>query len=309
VAPSNGGLTVTGNGPSPAASGGRISRKIGPDGSTSQGFGILLNNTKDASFSWMELATFNNSAIAGRNVFGFLLADTVIDNAGTTAGIMEGPVMFGLPNPGGVNGLLGIGTIRNTVIQGGVEHNVAVYNQSGTMTLQIENTTGLPGGCRSGSTRNDRGHGLLVQLEGTATGRWTWAMLPEGNRSAGFLGTARDDSSLTVTVNASDVAGPGRVSGIMLSTRQRRANGDDYGQQFQVSPVVNSAGAGGRKCIGVVDAPRDDHQQPDRVGGIGYGTWYRGLLEQHGRRGVRDQAPGGLKPGHSVQPADRHPRR
>ena len=84
--PTNGGLTVTGNGPLPpgtpvgtAPTGGRIQRKTGPDGSTSSGVGIYLNGTKSPSFRWMDLRVFDNSAIFGRDVAGFHLEDSIVE--------------------------------------------------------------------------------------------------------------------------------------------------------------------------------------------------------------------------------------
>ncbi|GMU65132.1 MAG: hypothetical protein AMXMBFR36_14060 [Acidobacteriota bacterium] len=140
IGASNGGLTVTGTGS--AGSGGTIQHKTGADGSTSAGIGIFLRDTKAPSFSWMQLNDFDNSAITGRNVHGFTLQNSVINGTiGTSSAPVEGPINFGLSNPGGVNGLQGTGLIRNTRIRGGVEHNVEFYNQSGTMNLTIDGSS------------------------------------------------------------------------------------------------------------------------------------------------------------------------
>ena len=107
----------------------------------------------------MDLNRMDNSAIIGREVTGFLLADSVISMVGTTAGVMEGPVDFGVP--ASVTGLRGTGIIRNTVINGGVDDNVAFYNQSGTMSLLIESATGIYTDCQ-------------INANSTTTGgRWT----------------------------------------------------------------------------------------------------------------------------------------
>ncbi|MCC7181484.1 MAG: VCBS repeat-containing protein [Acidobacteria bacterium] len=203
TAAQNGGLTVTGNGV--AQSGGLIRRKSGADGIVTEGVGIYLNNTKDASFNWVELNNFDNSAIVGRNVVGFLLSDSVINIAGTTAGILEGPLIFGLPNPGGVNGLLGTGVIRNTSITAGFEDNVVFFNQSGSMTLVVERTNATPGSCQIGSnSATTGGRGLTLQVEGTAVATATIDRCRfRNNRAIGLLATASDDASLTLLVTGS----------------------------------------------------------------------------------------------------------
>ena len=78
----------------------------------------------------MDLYQFDNAGIMGRDVHGFLLANTLIESAGTTAGLGEGPVVFGLPGAPGANGLLGAGTLRNVTVSGGIEHNAGFYNLS-----------------------------------------------------------------------------------------------------------------------------------------------------------------------------------
>ncbi len=202
----NGGLTVTGQGV--PQSGGLIRRKTGPDGSTNQGVGIYLHRTRDAAFHWMELTRFDNSALVGRDVVGFLLANSVIDLAGTTTGIFEGPIVFGLPSLGGVNGLVGTGIIRDTVITGGIEDNVAFYNQSGAMALSIERTTPTPGGCLIGANSSVTGrHGLVLRFTGTATGSATVSRCRiRANRDIGVLATAADQANLALLVTGSEVA-------------------------------------------------------------------------------------------------------
>ncbi|MEZ5287544.1 MAG: LamG-like jellyroll fold domain-containing protein, partial [Vicinamibacterales bacterium] len=100
VAAANGGLTVTGTGA--VSSGGIIRRKSGPDGSLTAGVGIALTATKAPAFNWLQMYGFDNSAIVGREVVGFLLTNSTIEGAGSTAGITEGPIMFGVAGPGGV---------------------------------------------------------------------------------------------------------------------------------------------------------------------------------------------------------------
>jgi hypothetical protein len=197
----NGGLTITGNGT--AQSGGIIRRKSGPDGSTTSGVGIYLSRTLNPSFNRMDLNRFDNSAIIGREVTGFLLADSVISTAGNATGVMEGPVVFGLP--ASVTGLQGTGIIRNTLITGGVEDNVAFYNQSGTMSLLIESTTGTYTDCQIGANSTTTGgRGLVLQMEAVATASVTVNRCQfRNNRTTGLLASASGESRVTLTVTGS----------------------------------------------------------------------------------------------------------
>ena len=87
---------------------------------------MYLNNTNNPSFNWMELSNFENSAIVGRNVAGFLnCADSgSAVSLGTTTASGKGQWFSALPvsaaNPTGVNGLTGAAMIRNAIIAGGV---------------------------------------------------------------------------------------------------------------------------------------------------------------------------------------------
>ena len=224
LAVGNGGLTVTGNGT--AASGGSIWKKAGANGQLTGGVGIYLNSTRNASFSWLDMYHFENSAIVGRNVHGFFLSDSVVDSAGDTAGVNEGPIVFGLPGlVAGANGLQGVGRIRNTLVSGGVQNNVSFHNQSGDMTLTIESTTGLATGCLVAFNSSSTGeNGLLVQLEGTATGTVdVRTCFLRGNRTAALMALASESSNLTVVADGLEVAPTAGLGnqGIVVT------NGDD----------------------------------------------------------------------------------
>jgi hypothetical protein len=215
TAPANGGLTVTGN--SAASTGGTIQHKTGADGSTTSGIGIYLNNTKNPSFSWMQLNDFDNSAIVGRSVQGFTLQESVINGViGTSSGPVEGPINFGLSNPGGTNGLQGTGLIRNTKISGGVEHNVEFYNQSGNMVLTIEGTTAVDAGnptdpsddtasCVIEENSTALGSdGILVEMQDAATATITVdSCLFRDNKSQAMQLNALQDTAVTVTIRNS----------------------------------------------------------------------------------------------------------
>ncbi len=206
VAAGNGGLTVAGN--NVPGSGGQLRRKQGADGSLTGGFGILLVNTKAPAFHWMYLFEFQNAAIAGRGVAGFTLTNSVIEGfVGTTPGIFEGPVVFGEPGPAGANGATGTVQISDTLISGGVDHNLAFYNRSGALTLTINGTAAgetpscIVTGREGGTGRN----GLVVQFEGTATGTLNVERCRiRDNPDQAVLVTAADTSNLTVNLTRSE---------------------------------------------------------------------------------------------------------
>ncbi len=207
LAPTNGGLTITGSGT--AQSGGVIRRKTGPDGSFTQGVGISLTNTKQSSFRWMDLNRFDNAAIVGRNVVGLLIANSLITDAGTNVAVAEGPIVFGQPGPGGFNGLQGTGILRDTVIAGALKDSVMFYNQSGNMTLVVERTGPTPGQCQIGNNSTSTGgHGLVLQLEGTAVATATVNRCRFRDiRQAGVVASASGDSQLNLVVTGSPTDG------------------------------------------------------------------------------------------------------
>lgn len=221
TAASDGGLTVTGNGT--PSSGGVIRRKSGPDGALTDGVGISLRTTKAPSFRWMELTQFSNSAIAAVDVHGFTLTNSSIDGVGDTAGIGEGPVVFGRPVPDPLNGLVGTGIIRDTVITGGIEHNVALYTYEGTSSLTIDGTTDTPSCQVAFNSGISGGDGLHVVAANAANVTLNVNhCLIRGNRAAALRAIALDTASLELYTAASDFAASGQgYSGLVLS------NGND----------------------------------------------------------------------------------
>lgn len=122
----NGGLLVTGVGGVPG-SGGTIANKTGPDGGTATGNGIYLNATKNPSFSEMQLHDFQNFAIRGNGVLGFILADSTIGGAnGDNAAVDEGSVYFA--------NLTGSASLTGDTISGGLEDNLNVTNTTGSLS-------------------------------------------------------------------------------------------------------------------------------------------------------------------------------
>jgi hypothetical protein len=120
----NGGLTVTGTGA--AGTGGTIQNKA---------TGISLTNTRNPSFSWMQLNDHGDFAIRGASVVNFTLANSVINGTnGNDAAADEACVRF--------TELTGTANISNTSISGGIEDNLTVINTTGTLNrLTLSNTT------------------------------------------------------------------------------------------------------------------------------------------------------------------------
>ncbi|WP_131655559.1 beta strand repeat-containing protein [Methylocucumis oryzae] len=217
ISGANAGLTVTGNGTS--ASGGTIQHKTGADGSTTAGIGIFLKDTKNASFSWMQLNDFDNGGIVGRNVQGFSLQNSVLNGViGTnSAANGDGPIYFGLSNPSGTNGLQGTGLIRNTKISGGIENNLEFYNQSGSMSLTIEGSNAVSEGSNANSAADDSADciieenttgsgndGILMEMQGTAAATIVIdRCLFRDNKSQPVQLAAIDNASIVATIDES----------------------------------------------------------------------------------------------------------
>ncbi len=156
VGAGNGGLTVSGNGT--AGSGGTIQQKSGADGTTTEGIGIYLNNTRSAAFNRMSISNHTNFAIRGFGVAGFVLADsTIAGTNGTNASglFSEGSMSF--------TELTGVATISTSSVSGGVTDNVRVVNSSGTLNRLT--FSGATIGAQAAGGGND---GILLEATGTA---------------------------------------------------------------------------------------------------------------------------------------------
>jgi len=138
----SGGLTVVGDGSNNAnGTGGTIQHKSGADGSTSQGIGIYLNNTKSPSFSSMNLHDFDNFAIFGGQVNGLTMQGVVVNgtNGSSIASPpIEGAVVFDVSSTNG--SLTGTANITSSTINGGFGDNLRVNNLGGTLTLNVTNS-------------------------------------------------------------------------------------------------------------------------------------------------------------------------
>jgi hypothetical protein len=209
----SGGLRVTGNGG--AGSGGTIQHKTGADFSTTSGIGMFLRNTSDVELNWMQLNHFDNSAIVGRNVDGFILNDSVIDGViGTNSVPIEGAIMFGLylastENPAGENGLQGTGLIHDTRISGSVEHNLEFYNNSGSMDLTIEGSSDVgatSADCEIKSNSIASGSdGVQVETRGGVQAITIRRCLFDDNKSQAVQASSLGTSQMTVTIDRSRI--------------------------------------------------------------------------------------------------------
>ncbi|MBR1164840.1 cadherin domain-containing protein [Bradyrhizobium elkanii] len=154
TAAGNGGLHITGDG-STAGSGGTIANKTGADGSTAQGSGVYLNNTKDVQLSYLAMHDFQNYGIVGTNVTGFTLGNTTVTgtNGDNVGGIGEGDVYF--------TGLSGTATVANSTFTGAALDAFHVFNNSG-QTLNRITITGSTFATNS-AAGNSSGDALVFQ--------------------------------------------------------------------------------------------------------------------------------------------------
>ncbi len=150
----SGGLMVTGNGS--VASGGTIRNKTGANASINSGIGIRLNQTQAVNLNWMQLNDFDNFAVVGSGVIGFILSDSVVDGVnGNSFGDDEGSISL--------SGLSGSASFTNDLIEGGWEDNINVANSSGTLNrMTVSNST-------IGLTSASGNDGILVESSGSAT--------------------------------------------------------------------------------------------------------------------------------------------
>ncbi len=123
-----GGFTVTGTGI--AGTGGTIANKSGAGDGTD---GIVLNTVKDVSLAFMNITNNNRNGIFGTSVDGFSLNGVVVDGNADQAS----------PDEAGLHllELVGTATITNSTVRDSHENNVKILNSSGTLNLQVTNST------------------------------------------------------------------------------------------------------------------------------------------------------------------------
>ena len=173
---SSGGLTVTGaggtctNGNVAGCSGGTIANGTGADSSaaTPTGTGIVLDGTKDPSFTRMWLHDFSNYAVRGTDVSGLSLGTSVVNGANgdnANAPFADSSLRF--------DNLTGSASVTDSYISGGKENGFSVVNSSGSLDrLTVTGTTF--GGGASARPANDALHletsSSASQLKATVTG-------------------------------------------------------------------------------------------------------------------------------------------
>ena len=190
---SSGGLTVTGDGTSTAggnSSGGTIANKTGSldlsgtDGvtetlSSTNGVGIVLENTLDPSFNNLTLQSFSNFAIYGSSVTGFNLSNSTVDTTSgfngqsDAGGSEEGDIRF--------DNLSGNAAITGSTISDGYDDGINIQDGENSVTTGTLNLT------TSGDQLGFVGHNTNILL--TAWQNTTFNATATNNT---FLGTAAD---------------------------------------------------------------------------------------------------------------------
>jgi hypothetical protein len=141
----NGTFTVAGTGGTcvsantTGCSGGTIANKTGGDASTTQGVGVFLNNSTGVSLTRVFLHDFQNFAILGNATSGFTLDNSVVNGANGTNTAPQTISGFAVSLDGeasiAFSNLLGSDAITNTFVSGGVNDNITVMNNSGTLNF------------------------------------------------------------------------------------------------------------------------------------------------------------------------------
>jgi hypothetical protein len=204
-----GGLHVTGNGTTVGASGGGVIQgKTGADASVTAGNGIYLNNTSDVQLNGLSLQNFDNHGIFGLSVGGFQLTNSSIGGTiGTTSGAndlaLEAPIQFGKTAPAVANGFLAnsAALLNNVNVSGGIQHNVEIYQDTGTFNLTITNSSVHDNGTALG------GDGINIETTGTAHGIVSVNHTDfDNNKSQAVQANALGSSLLELTLDQNTVS-------------------------------------------------------------------------------------------------------
>ncbi|HEX8480997.1 MAG TPA: Ig-like domain-containing protein [Allosphingosinicella sp.] len=190
----SGGFTITGEGT--AMSGGVIG-KSGPDGSTSEGIGILIVNTSNVSLTNMAINSTANFGILGIDVTNFTLRDSTVGQFanGTSAALREGSISF--------TNLTGTALFEGNYIGGGRSDNLSIENSSGSLDLTIRDSA--LNQAVMGRTHADGEDSVFIQTSGTAS---LTAIVDgvefQGARSDLLSIVALDASSQDLTITGND---------------------------------------------------------------------------------------------------------
>ena len=225
ISTGTGSFTISGVGTT-AGSGGTIAGTTGADGST-DGIGIYLVNVQDVSLNNTQINDHPNFAIHGDNVNGFTLSNSVVDGTnGTNANVPfdEGSVSF--------TNLTGTALFEGSTIEGGLQDQIRIDNNTGTLSLTVEDSAANPMviGLDSNTGGNDGNDGISIETTGTAG----LSLLVDGVEFVGARGdmvqtNALGNSSQNVTVQNSTFnnAHPNIVTaggGITLSGGEASSN-------------------------------------------------------------------------------------
>ncbi|MFN2335090.1 MAG: hypothetical protein ABR550_11785, partial [Wenzhouxiangellaceae bacterium] len=179
----------------PTCTGGRIQATAGANGEVA-GNGVYLENTRSVAFTRMRIGGHQNHAIFGTTVTGFSLVDSVVDGVnGNDAGADEGSVRF-------VN-LLGSGAITRSDLSGGLEDNLRLVNNTGTLNRLVITDTIFRD--NSSALGND---GILIQSIGTAVVNVTVDNSDfSGHRGDHFDAAASDSAALDLVFTNNSMSG------------------------------------------------------------------------------------------------------
>jgi len=224
---SSAGLTVSGTGS--AGSGGTVTASTGP--------GILLGSTSNVSLASVKVTNGGDDGIRGGNVDGFSLTGSS-EVTGNGDAATEDGLDF--------TNLTGTVNLTNATVSGSADRNVAVVNESGTVTATFS------GGTYS-NTNNSAVGGDAIFFEGTNTG--TIGVKVE---NATFTNN-RDDHVQVTTDAANSVAENVTISGNTMSNTIGQAGGgvtlNPGGSATMQASVLNNNITGAHIEAITVDTP------------------------------------------------------
>jgi hypothetical protein len=197
----SGGFHVTGNNANVGATGGGvIGSKTGADASAAtQGTGIYLNNTFDVQLNGLLVQNMSNYGVYGLNVNSVQLTNSTFSGTfGDNTASADAPIAFGII--GGTNGLSGNSLFSNIDVSGGVEHNIEVYNSSGSFDLTVLNSRIHDNSTATGSD------GFLLELQGNADADVSVTGTTfQNNRSQAMQAAANTNSTLDLTFTGNTI--------------------------------------------------------------------------------------------------------
>jgi len=226
----SGSLVVKGDGGTARggnSSGGTIANKTGgADGDGTTSSAVYINNGS-AILRNMTMSRLDNYGVYGlsvRNVtvqyssVGAISGAACTDgdgDIGSTSASGDAALVFGVSNPSGSNGFTSGGTLLldNLKVYCSIEHQVEIYQQSGSFTATISNSDIKDASSLFG------GDGVQTEMQGTANATITVDTVSfDDNKSQAVQAAANDNSVLDMTVkNSTLVRSTQGNEGILLS--------------------------------------------------------------------------------------------